>query len=162
MKVLLISTKAGIRTEWLQEQLRPLGEHTAAVSIVALTRPAEHLPVQRCLVLGKSIRPRRPVGEMPTPGHKGRPVSRTRVDGLLARVVPDRWSSDRSLMALTGGCWSADVRRMFLASDIVVALDANATWLAWELAHRIRGPEVVYGVVGAVRKIEERAARSEG
>lgn len=154
MKVLLISTRAKLTADWVRAEIAPLREHDPEISIVVLTRPAEPLPVATCVVLGRSLRPRRRVGVVGS-----RPFRRTRADRLLARVVPDRWAKDRSLQAASGARWSPEVRGLFRSADVVVATDHDATWAAWQLARRIPGPHVVQGVAGAVRRLSESAAR---
>lgn len=153
MKVLLISTRAKLTADWVRSEIAPLREHEPEVSLVVLTRPAERLPVTCCVVLGRSLRPRRRVGVVGS-----RPYRRTRADRWLARVMPDRWAKDRALQAASGARWSPEVRALFRSADLVVATDYDATWAAWQLARRIPGPHVVHGVAGAVRRLSESAA----
>ncbi len=148
MRVLILSTKGKLTGEWLAGQLQPLQRHDPEISLVVLTRPIGRLPVNRCVVVRKSLRPRRAV--------RVRGAARTRLSGLdqlILRVVPQRWSKDAAVLFATGTVWSREVTSMFKQSDIVIALDWNATWAAWLLAQRIPGPEVVHGVAGALHKL---------
>ena len=71
-----------------------------------------------------------------------------------ARIdVPNRWSGDRWLLFANGTVGSHDVAGIFRDADIVIAMDWNANWAARPLAKRIPEPQVVRGVVGALRKV---------
>lgn len=162
MKVLLLSTTSRMAAEWLTEALEPLADHDMELSLVVLRRPAGRLPVRRCLVLGASLRPRRRVQEVR--GKRGKngkqPVGRRvramrRLDRRVLRVAPEKYAKDNGLLFATGAIWSPEVRQEFAGADLVICLDTATTWAAWHLARRIEGPEVVFGVSGAVRKLAE-------
>lgn len=148
MRLLIFSTRSRATASWLAEELAPLEAHQPQVGVVLLSRPAERLPVDRCLIVGMSLRPFRSIRVK-----GGEPNRLSALDRALIRWVPERWSEDRSLMFATGTVGSRGVARMFREADIVIATDWNATWAAWLLAKRIPGPEVVHGVAGALRKV---------
>lgn len=165
MRVLVLTSSARIGAAWIDELADSLPVADLDLRVVALTRPAERLPVGRCLVVGPSLRPFRAVREMPVLGgaRTTRPTPPGRVakavDRVLARVLPAGRRKDRQVMLMTGTLWSRTVREEFAAADLVVAHDYNTTWAAWRLARRISGPDVVFQVEGAALKLAERAER---
>jgi len=165
MRVLVLTTSARIGAAWVDELVDSLPVDDLDLRVVALTRPAERLPVTRCLVVGASPRPFRAVRDLPTAtgGPTTRPTPPGRAaktaDRILARVLPAGRRKDRQLMLMTGTRWSRVVREEFAAADLVVAHDYNTTWAAWRLARRIAGPDVVFQVEGASLKLAERAER---
>jgi hypothetical protein len=166
MRVLVLTTSARIGKAWVDELTDSLAVDDLDLRIVALTRPAERLPVARCLVVGPSLRPFRVVRDMPTldgprtpkPTRPGRAARA--LDRFLASALPAGRRKDRQLMLMTGTLWSRCVREEFAAADLVIAHDYNTTWAAWRLARRIAGPDVVFQVEGAALKLAERAEAS--
>lgn len=164
MRVLVLTTSARIGSAWVAELRDSLPVADLDLRVVAVSRPAERLPVSRCLVVGTSLRPRRAVRDVrvsgqPAPSAK-RPGRFTRtLDRALLRVLPAGRRKDRRLMLSTGAVHSVEVRAEFAAADMVIAHDFNTTWAAWLLARRIKGPEVVFQVEGAALKLAELAER---
>lgn len=170
MRILVLSTASGIDTRWVRELRDSLPVEDADLCLVAVTRPAERLPVTRCLVVGPSLRPRRWVADTavegrarrgaPKPSARRRRLMR-RLDRASLRLLPGGRRKDRALMLSTGTVWSAAVREEFAAADLVIAHDYNATWAAWQLARRLPDPDVVFQTEGAVLKLAERAERDQ-
>ncbi|UUW91636.1 hypothetical protein [Pimelobacter simplex] len=165
MKVLLLSTTSRMSEAWLAETLEALAEQDMDLALAVLRRPAEPLPVRRCLVLGPSLRPRRRVVEGRVRGRRrsGPPAGRRlkamrRLDRRLLKLAPDKYSGDNALLFAAGSIWSPEVREEFRQADLVICLDLATTWAGWHLARRIEGPEVVFSVAGAVRKLAELEA----
>ncbi|AIY16032.1 hypothetical protein GUY44_11150 [Pimelobacter simplex] len=164
MKVLLLSTTSRMSRAWLAEALEPLADRDLDLALAVLRRPAEPLPVRRCLVLGASLRPRRQVveartqgGPRPAPAGRRRKMLR-KLDRRLLKVAPDKYGADNSLLFAAGAIWSPQLREEFRGADLVICLDLATTWAGWHLARRIEGPEVVFSVAGAVRKLAELEA----
>jgi hypothetical protein len=164
MKVVVLTTSARIGRDWVDDlvgALPPCDE--LELSLVALTRPAARLPVARCLVVGRSLRPGRAVRDMPVVGAGGQAQrSRGRVpkrlDRALLRAAPRRWSADNAMLLATGAVWSRVVRDEVARADFVVAHDYNATWAAWLLARRVAGPHFVFQTEGMHLKLAELGA----
>ena len=147
MKVMILSTAArftGAQVEDLRDRL-PVED--VEFSIVLVTRPAE-----------PSLRPRRPVHERATADRTApaRQLSRLeRLDRAVTRRLPATFGRNRRVMLATGVTWSPVVREEFARSDLVVALDYNATWAAWQLARRVPGPAVAFQAEGAVASLTQ-------
>lgn len=162
MRVLLLSTSKRTTAAWLEETLAPLRERydVEATAGVFLEKPAEPLPLARCLVAGRKLRPGRAVRDVRVKGGRApaRPAPRRTtkwLDTQIARVAPEKWAKDRNLVFASGTVWSRPVRAEFAKADLVVALDWNTTWAAWLLARRTPGPHVVFGIEGALLKLAE-------
>lgn len=170
MRVLVLSTSSGITADWVADLVGALPDsENLELSLVLLTRPKGRLPVSRCLVVGRSLRPARAVRDVPVIGGKrsAPPSGRRRralkrLDRVVLRVLPRRWSRDNALLFATGSAWSRAVRDEFARADFVVAHDYNATWAAWLLARRVAGPEVVFQSEGLHLKLAELAASGAG
>ncbi|MFU8873791.1 hypothetical protein [Micromonospora sp. SL4-19] len=50
------------------------------------------------------------------------------------------------------------VRRYARQADVLVAMDGRALHTVWQLAHRHRGADAVYGIAPALRAVERRSA----
>lgn len=165
MRVLVLSTTSRMGADWLTEALEPLADHDLDLCLAVLRRPAGRLPVRRCLVLGPSLRPRRRVVE--ARGKRGRQqVGRRqramrKLDRRILSLAPGKYAKDNSLLFATGAIWSTEVRQEFASADLVICLDLATTWAGWQLARRVAGPEVVFGVNGAVRKLAELEAAGD-
>jgi hypothetical protein len=135
---------------------------------VALTRPRGRLPVSRCLVVGRSLRPGRAVRDVPVAGsgRAAEPAGRRRralkrLDRVLLRAVPRRWSGNNLLLFSTGVARSRTVREEVARADFVVAHDYNTTWAAWLLARGVPGPEVVFQTEGLHLKLAELSSSGD-
>jgi hypothetical protein len=166
MRIVVLTTTSRVDPSWVEGLLAALpDDEDLALSIVALTRPQGRLPVSRCLVVGRSLRPGRAVREIPVAG-SGRPrqsVGRrqralARADRILLRTAPRRWSADNAVLFATGATWSRAVREEVAKADFVIAHDYNTTWAAWLLARRVPGPHVVFQTEGVHLKLAELAA----
>jgi hypothetical protein len=151
MKALLLSTTARVTVE-LVEDVRSRLPEGVELSLLVVTRPAERLPVTRCLVVGPTLRPGRRVRDFPFGGAALSRLDRlersfTRRLGALGR--------DRRRMLSSGVSRSRVVRDEAAAADVVIALDYNATWAAWRLARRVPGPAVVFQPEGAVAPLTQ-------
>lgn len=159
-KVLILTTSARLGADWVSGLRAELPWDDPDIVVVAVTRPAEPLPVRRCLVVGKSLRWGRFVRDVRVQG-SGRPAQRPDgrwgklADRCLEIMLPEERLKDRRLMLATGTRWSRVVRAEFAAVDFVIAHDYNATWAAWQLARGIPGPQVVFQMEGVRLKIAE-------
>jgi hypothetical protein len=157
MKVLVLSTTARMTAEFVDDLRRRLPADDLELSLVLVTRPAERLPVRRCLVVGPSLRPGRRVQDRPTttsdPGPRPKPARLDRLDRAVMRRLPKRLRTDRRRMLATGVVRSSVVREEAARADVVVAVDYNATWAAWQLARRVPGTAVVFQPEGIVASV---------
>lgn len=163
-RVLVLTTASRLRADWVHDLRQDLPWEAPEIVVVTVTRPAEPLPVARCLVVGASLRPGRAVRDARTMGaprpakiHEGRWAKLA--DRLLMRAPAAR-RKDRRLMLSTGTRWSREVRSEFASADIVIAHDFNTTWAAWLLARRIPGPHVVFQPEGVALKMAEVAGEA--
>lgn len=162
-KVLVLTTAARLRADWVAELRAELPWDDPDIAVVAVTRPSEPLPVRRCLVVGPSVRWGRAVRDVRVQG-AGRPAQRPRrkaaewADRFVDLLLPRSRSKDRRIMLSSGTRWSRAVAAEFTAADFVVAHDFNATWAAWQLARRFPGPQVVFQMEGVRLKVAELAA----
>ena len=85
MRVLVLTTSARIGAAWVDELVDSLPVDDLDLRVVALTRPAERLPVTRCLVVGASPRPFRAVRDLPTA--TGGPTTRPTPPGRAAKTA---------------------------------------------------------------------------
>ncbi len=151
MKALLLSTTARVTPE-LVEDVRSRLPQGVELSLVLVTRPAGRLPVTRCLVVGPTLRPGRAVRDFP---FGGAALSRLdRAERALTRRL-GALGRDRRRMLSSGVSRSAEVHAEAAAADVVIALDYNATWAAWQLARRIPGPAVVFQPEGVVAPLTQ-------
>ncbi|MGH3451703.1 MAG: hypothetical protein ACRDQW_13460, partial [Haloechinothrix sp.] len=136
-KVLIVASTAPAEPAILRDALHRFGDKQATVSLACFF-PPERLPVDdlsadvRSFALPTEVltlRMRAAVG-------RARPARRV---WLHARA--DRWLRERARSA-----------------DVLVALDATAVHVVWELAQRNPRADAVYGLVPALRVLDERIA----
>lgn len=166
MRVLVLSTTARLRSDWVESVRQGLPADEVDLRLILVSPPAEPLPVTRCLVVGRSLRRGRWVraarvhgGPEPLPAGRVHRWMR-KVDLRLLRLLPERIGQDRRRMLASGVIWSRTARAEFAGADLVVADDFNATWAAYLLAGRVAGPEVVFQAEGAVLKLAELGMRT--
>lgn len=163
-RLLILTTAARLRPLDLDRWIDGF-DLSPEVSVVAMTIPAGRfrLDVARYVTVPTTRRPgslpldqplRGEASPLPRPLSGGR-VRRwaqlrygPRIDAALERRGGDRLKATRSERFAQWCLRVPEVQEMFAAADVVVAMDDNSAWAAWQLARRIDGPAVIRGMAG--------------
>lgn len=173
-RLLILTTAPRLKPLHLDRWLEGFDASTD-VSVVAMTIPAGRfrLDVTRYVTVPTTRRPgslpleqplRGSATDVPRPLTGGRVRRRIqlrygpRIDAALERRGGDRLKATRSERFAAWCLKVPEVQEMFAAADVVVAMDDNSAWAAWQLARRIEGPAVIRGMAGVHTHLAGRAA----